>query len=266
MNTKPKVLLVHPASKSRGFAFPIGLLYVAQSLIKTDIDVSFVHLGIDSVKNIKLENYLFVGISMLTSKMILDGLHVAKLVKNYNKNIPIVLGGVHPSLLPEESLQNELVDIVVIGEGEKTVQELAVCLQNKGDLSKINGIAFKDNTGKIVVNPPRDFIDMNELDFDLPYHLLGNNISLSYELPLHTSRGCPYKCSFCYSPAFHKRKYRCKSAERVVEEIEYLYKKYNIKRFDAGYEDEFFLDVNRTYKIFSTILKKGLKIRWSSFC
>src|SRR3989339_1504264 len=196
MNTKPKVLLVHPASKSRGFAFPIGLLYVAQSLIKTDIDVSFVHLGIDSVKNIKLENYLFVGISMLTSKMILDGLHVAKLVKNYNKNIPIVLGGVHPSLLPEESLQNELVDIVVIGEGERTIQDLAMCMLNQGDLSNVRGIAYKKE-GKVIINQPQDLIDLNTLDMDLPYELLGKVFYEPTAISVHTSRGCPHRCSFC---------------------------------------------------------------------
>ncbi|MEW6557342.1 MAG: radical SAM protein [Elusimicrobiota bacterium] len=266
MNNNPKVLLVYPGSKLRGFAFPIGLLYVAQALLKKNIDVSFIHLGIDSPNKIKPENYLFVGISMLTGRMILDGLQAAKLIKNYNKKIPIVLGGVHPSLLPKECLQNELVDIVVIGEGDETVQELALSLLNKQDLSKVKGIAYKDTEKNIIVNPPRDFIDMNKLDFDLPYHLLGKNILQSYELPIHTSRGCPYRCSFCYSTAFHKRKYRAKSAEKVVDEIEYLYKKYNITSFDIGYEDEFFTNPDRNYEILKTILKKGLKIRWSSFC
>ena len=73
---------------------------------------------------------------MLTGKMILDGLKIAKLIKKYNANIPIVLGGVHPSLLPEQTLQNELVDIVVVGEGERTIQDLAICLLNQGGFIK----------------------------------------------------------------------------------------------------------------------------------
>jgi len=266
MNNKPKVLLVYPGNKLRGFAFPMGILYIAKSLLNINIDVSIIHLGIDSIKDIKFENYLFVGISMLTGKTISEGLYVAKLIKNYNKKIPVVLGGVHPSLLPEESLKNELVDIVVIGEGDETVKELADGLLNNQDLSKIKGIAYKDNNGKIVINAARDLIDMNKLDFDLPYYLLGKNISLSYELPLHTSRGCPYRCGFCYSTAFHKRKYRFKDAERVVDEIEFLYNKYNIRSFDIAYEDELFIDPVRVYNIFSSVLKKNLKIRWSAFC
>ena len=114
-----------------------------KSLQKINIDVSILHLAWDSIKKIQYENYLFVGISMLTGQMISDGLKVAKLIKKYNFNIPIVLGGVHPSLLPEQTLQNELVDIVVVGEGEKTAQDLALCLLNRGDLSSVRGIAYK---------------------------------------------------------------------------------------------------------------------------
>ena len=62
---------------------------------------------------------------------------------------------------------------------------------------------------------------------DLPYELLGKAFYDPTTIPVHTSRGCPHRCSFCYSPAFNKRRYRAKSAERVVKEVEYLNK--NIK-------------------------------------
>ena len=261
-----KVLLVYPGIKSGGFALPLGLLIVAQSLQKIGIGVSLFHYTTDNIKNLKYDNYLFVGISMLTGKIISNGLYIAKLIKNFNSKIPIVLGGVHPTLLPEESLRNELVDIVVIGEGDETVKELALCLLDNGDLSKVKGLAFKDTNKKIIVNPPREFIDLNTLDFDIPYYLLGKKFLYSYAIPIHTSRGCPYRCSFCYSVNFHKRKYRFKSAERVADEIEFIYKKYNIRIFDFGYEDEFFIDPFRACEIFKKIDAKGLKIAWTSFC
>lgn len=266
MNNKPKVLLAYPGDKSSAATIPIGLLHIAQSLLKINIDVSFLHLVTDDIRKTKFDNYLFVGISMLTGKMILNGLQVAKLIKGYNNEIPIILGGVHPSLLPEESLQNELVDIVVIGEGEETTKELALCLLNNQDLSKVKGIAYKDKNKNIIVNPPREFIDMNKLNFDLPYELLGKCFYNPTSLPVHTSRGCPYRCSFCYSTAFNKRKYRSKSAEHVIDEIEYLYKKYNITNFDFGAEDEFFINYNRVCEIFQSLAAKGLKIHWSTFC
>ena len=130
-------------------------------------------MGADNIKDFKPENYLFVGITMLTGKMIQSGLNLARLIKNFNNKIPIVLGGIHPTLLAEESLRHELVDFVVVGEGEKTVQELATCLSNKEDVSGIKGLGYKDSNNNVVVNEERAFIDMEtELDFDLPYELL----------------------------------------------------------------------------------------------
>jgi radical SAM superfamily enzyme YgiQ (UPF0313 family) len=266
VDNKKKVLLVYPGSKLAGFTYPVGLLYIAQALLKTNIDVSIFHMGVDNIKKLKLDDYLFVGIGMLTGEMISNGLRVAKLVKRYNNKIPIVIGGVHPSLLPEQSLQNEYVDIVVIGEGDRTIQELSLSLMNGQDLSEVKGIAYKDNDRSVVVNPPREFIDMNELEFDLPYELLGKHFPFSSTAPVHTSRGCPYRCSFCYNPAINKRKYRFKSADRVIDEIEYLYNKYNIDSFCFAYEDEFFINPKRVYEIAEFILKKGLKIEWTSFC
>ena len=101
---------------------------------------------------------------------------------------------------------------------------------------------------------------MDEIDFDLPYELLSNDFFKSNEIPLHTSRGCPYRCGFCYNSTFHKRKYRYKSADRVISEMEYLIKKYKVSRFSFGYEDEFFVNIERAYKILKFINNKGLKI------
>ncbi|MFH1368236.1 MAG: radical SAM protein [Elusimicrobiota bacterium] len=267
MFTKPKVLLIYPSELSFwGFTYPLGLLYVAHSLIKQNIDVSILNLSVESIRNLKKDDYLFVGITMLTGKMISTGLRIAKLIKEYDSGIPIVLGGVHPSVLPEQSLQNEYIDIVVIGEGEETVKDLADTLLNKKDLSCVKGIAYKNKEGNTVINPSRDYIDMDTLDIDLPYHLLGTKFLKSSVLPVHTSRGCPYRCSFCYSTYFNKRKYRTKSSERVAEEIEFLYKNYNIRNFNFDYEDEFFIDPARVLSIFESVKRKGLNIRWTSFC
>ena len=191
INNRPKVLLVQPdfGIKPKGYTYPMGLLYIAQALIKMGIDVSLFDIGFDNAKKFKLDNYLFVGISMMTGRVISRGLHIAQLIKAFNNRIPIVLGGVHPTLLPEESLKSDLVDIVVMGEGEKTVQELAKCLLDNKDLSKIKGIGYKDGVKKIIINPPRELIEMDELDFDLPYELLGKDFFKLREIPLHTSRG-----------------------------------------------------------------------------
>jgi len=263
-----KVLLVYPGSKTAGTAYPMGLLYIAQALRKINIDVSIFHMGTDNIKRFKPENYLFVGITMLTGDMIRNSLSFARLIKNFNKEIPIVIGGVHPTLLTEESLQNELIDFVIKGEGEKAVQELAACLSNKTDISGIKNLAYKDSNGNVIVNPEREFIDMEtELDFDLPYELLSFYSKSSMTgVAVHTSRGCPYRCGFCYNVVVHDRKYRYKSSERVLEEIEYLYNKYNIKTISFTSEDEFFIYPDRVYEILQGIIQRGIKVNWFAFC
>lgn len=265
MKPQPKVLLVYPGSKSAGAVYPTGLLYIAMALRKINIEVSIFHMGSDDIGTLSLEKYLFVGISMLTGDLIKNGLSVAKIIKNYNENIPIVIGGVHPSLLPEESLQNELIDFVVIGEGDITIQELATCLLNNSDVSGIKGLGYKNSSNHIVINEQREFLDMNELDFDLPYELL-SFFPKKTSVMVHTSRGCPYRCSFCYNPALNKRKYRFKSSERVIDEIEYLHKKYSIDYFSFACEDEFFIYPQRVYEILKFIIDRDIKIRWTAFC
>ncbi|MDA8560504.1 B12-binding domain-containing radical SAM protein, partial [Nitrospinae bacterium] len=264
-----KVLLVYPGTKTGGSAYPMGILYIAQALRKINIEVSIFHMGTDNIKNFKPENYLFVGISMLTDgPLIRNSLSFARLIKNFNTQIPIVIGGVHPTLLPKQSLQNELIDFVVVGEGEKTVQELALRLSKNEDISSIKGLGYKDSNGNVTVNPEPEFLDMEtELDFDIPYELLSfHSKSQMTGVALHTSRGCPYRCGFCYNVVVHDRKYRYKSAERVLEEIEYLTKKYNIHTLSFTSEDEFFIYPKRVYEIMEGIIQRGIKVQWSSFC
>jgi anaerobic magnesium-protoporphyrin IX monomethyl ester cyclase len=264
-----KVLLVYPGSRTGGSAYPMGILYIAQALRKINIEVSIFHMGTDNIKDFKPENYLFVGISMLTDgPLIRNSLCFARLIKNFNSQIPIVIGGVHPTLLPEQSLQNDLIDFVVVGEGEKPVQELALRLQKNEDISDIKGLGYKDRNGNVTVNPEPEFLDMEtELDFDIPYELLSfYSKSRMTGVAVHTSRGCPYRCGFCYNVVVHDRKYRFKSSERVLDEIEYLYKKYSINTLSFTSEDEFFIYPKRVYEIMEGILQRGIKIEWFSFC
>jgi anaerobic magnesium-protoporphyrin IX monomethyl ester cyclase len=268
MLSREKVLLVYPGSNTFGAAYPMGILYIAQALRKINIDVSIFHMGTDNIKDLKPENYLFVGISMLTGDLVRNGLHFARFIKAFNKQIPIVLGGVHPTLLAEESLQNELIDFVVVGEGEKTAQELAIRLSNNEDISDIKGLGYKDSNNNPVVNPEPEFLDMEtELDFDIPYELLSfYSKSKMTGVAVHTSRGCPYRCGFCYNVVVHDRKYRYKSTERVLDEIEYLYRKYNINTISFSSEDEFFIYPERVYNVLQGILERDIKVKWFSFC
>jgi magnesium-protoporphyrin IX monomethyl ester (oxidative) cyclase len=200
---------------------------------------------------------------------------VASAAKSINQDITNVLIGLHPSARPVDCLMHPNVDFAVIGEPEQTVFELASVLeQGKGeDLKKVRGIAFIKN-GKTIVTPPRPAIqDLDSLPFPAR-HLLPmeayfaavkeNPVRGEIRKPwaaMITSRGCPYDCVFCTIHTVMGKKWRARSPENVVDEIEQLVYTYHIKQIDFS-DENMTLDKKRMEAICDLILKKGLDIEW----
>lgn len=256
---------------------PMSVLSVAAPLVQNGYQVKIIDQRVDKdwkknlLEEIK-EKPLAVGISALTGKQILNGIKVSKLVKE-NSDIPVIWGGVHSSLMPHQTMENKYIDFVVIGEGEETFLELVRALSSKGSSENIKGLGYKKNN-KIFINPPRDFIDLDKLP-EIPYHLINieNYIEKksfatgkpARDIALYTSRGCPHRCGFCYNKEFNKRRWRGKSAERVVEDMKKLIKDYRVTSFNIE-DDEFFVDIKRVGKICELILKEGLNIEIFTNC
>jgi radical SAM superfamily enzyme YgiQ (UPF0313 family) len=172
-----------------------------------------------------------------------------------------VWGGVHPSLLPEQCLNEPFVDIVCIGEGEETIVEIAQALEFHNPLHEIKGIGFKEK-GNIILTQPRP--QLNNLDnYTLDWSLV--NLE-DYFLPPYfgkksisyiTSRGCPHNCGFCYNQTFNYRKWRCHSVEHVINEIKKIRDKYEIEGiiFD---DDNFFVNEERALHILNRLKKMGI--------
>ena len=263
---KPRVLLVYPGRRSGLFPeLPLPLLYLAWALRKEGIEVDVHDMRILDNADITRTDYLFVGISIMTGPMISDALACAARVRQINPRTPIVWGGIHVTLLPEQSLQHSLVDIVVRGEGEHTVQELAHALLQGTDLSSVKGLNFKRD-GMMIATPDREFMSLDEIDIELPYDLFVLDRYAFPAFPVHTSRGCPYRCGFCYNTAFNKRTWRYKSVEHVLDEIEYVVRRFNPRRVSFTWEDEFFINIERIRNICEGIARRGIKIEWESFC
>ena len=176
----------------------------------------------------------------------------AKFAKS--KNIPIIVGGVHISLLPQ-SLSSDM-NVGCIGEGEKTILELFSVFLDKGkflneDLANIEGIVYMRD-GRLIINSPRKRIgNMDEITFPDRDMLEINRHSYMF-----TSRGCPYNCVFCASSRFWD-KVRFFSAEYVIKEIEELIDKYNVKLI-SFFDDLFIADKRRLEEIVSLIKEKGI--------
>jgi len=251
-----KVLLVQPISSTgRGLpAPPFGLMYMTAMVEREGFEVKILDRNIetDTIKEMKKFSPDILGVSCLTGPMILDGLIVTKKAKDlFGNAITTIWGGIHPSLLPEQTLMNRYIDIVVIGEGEHTFLELLTALKEKKKLKDVKGIGYKKN-GRIILNEKRPLIkNLDELP-ELAWNRVKAKKYLRYETPLLTSRGCPHRCAFCYNQKFNERKWRGMSAERVLREIEYLESIHPIKRLKF-YDDNLTADRKRFFAIIEGI-------------
>lgn len=169
-----------------------------------------------------------IGISVLTISA-KRAYTLCKLIKRIDKEALVVLGGIHPTVLPDEALHHEGVDVVVRGEGEETFLDLVKAILKREDYKKIIGISYKYN-GSIIHNPHRSEIEHLDEIPPFPYHLFEKNLKkYSTFGALFISRGCPYDCIFCSSRSVSGRRYRLFSIERVISEITLLVEQYKQK-------------------------------------
>jgi anaerobic magnesium-protoporphyrin IX monomethyl ester cyclase len=207
---------------------------------------------------------LMVGISSMTGRQIGGGLSAARLVREATPDVPIVWGGVHPSLLPEQTAAHELVDIVVVGEGEVTAVELADALRTGTPLSKVAGLCFKENGG-VTRTPDRPFADLASLP-EPAYHLVDIEryrvaplVKGETSLTILTSRGCPYRCGYCYNVQYNRRSWRALPAAEVVRRMRVLKERFGVSSV-LLLDDNFFCNLNRVREICRLLIEQRLDL------
>jgi radical SAM superfamily enzyme YgiQ (UPF0313 family) len=266
---KNEVLLVFPGKyKAPDPQVPLSLLHIAAILKQDDFNVRILDMRLEDFRSFCIDKPLFVGISCMSGMQIKYALDFAKKVRSENPECPIVWGGVHPTLLPEQTISHKLVDIVVRGEGELIVKELANNLSNNKPIDAIKGLTYKAN-GVVRNNPDGEVIDLDSIPINLPYGLLKTDkypSLTSGRIHIQTSRGCPHRCGFCYNTVFNKRQWRGKSAKRVVDEIEYVMHHFpNVKVIDP-IDDNVFVDKQRVADICHGLLVRKLNVQWRANC
>jgi anaerobic magnesium-protoporphyrin IX monomethyl ester cyclase len=265
-----KVLLINPSfniSKSNyETSISVGLLSLASYLDNNGIEAKI----IDAVRQ---ENYLeeiekelsgtdLVGLSVMTMQ-VSSALEISSMVRKFNSKTPIVWGGVHPTLFPEETVKHHLVDAAVFNEGEQTLLELVQAFESNGDLKNIPGIAFSKDR-EVFVNPKRDFLKMDDLPLPnwslLPEEILEKMILI----PTHTSRGCPHKCAFCINSVTNNY-WRGYPAEKILEGLEVIKQEPYFQNKPMRFWDEnFFTNVERARAIIQGMIERGLNIPWET--
>lgn len=212
----------------------------------------------------ELDGALCFGISLLTGPMIREAARISKLVKSLRPDLPVIFGGWHPSLLPGETLEPDFVDIVVRGQGERTLAEIAQRLREGKDLSGVSGCSAKSPTG-VVANPDRQTENVNNLptpafqlgDFDA-YERRSRVRKAAYA----SSVGCPYACNYCTDMVFYQRRFNAYRAERVVSEVTELVSRFRLSEV-AFLDSNFPVDVKRAISIARGFVDSGVKFRWT---
>ncbi|MEW6108380.1 MAG: radical SAM protein [Nitrospirota bacterium] len=272
-----KIILVTPpyhsgVVESAGVWLNVGFVYIAGSLRAAGYDpiyydaMSFWHGYEEIGKRISEEKPDVVATTAFTAEIV-DALKVLKLAKDINPEIITVIGNVHPTFCYEEILKedSQYVDYIVRGEGEETMVDLMDALSAGGDPSSVKSIVYKDGE-TTVVTPYRGYIkDLDALPMawdliDWPIYIYRTMEDSTLAI-VSSSRGCSQQCSFCSQQLFWKRKWRGRSAENFVGELEYLRDTYGVSVVMVSDETPT-LDRNRWERILDLLIARrvGTKI------
>jgi anaerobic magnesium-protoporphyrin IX monomethyl ester cyclase len=271
-----KVLLIsNPPSHLQKPDFPpVGIACLGAISHLAGHDTLLIDSGFFQISDIVNQAYRFgpdvIGITCWT----IDRGRVWELCHELKKKIPsvfLVLGGPHASIYPEHVFLKTCAEAVVVGEGEQTFQELLTALKKNHDLKGIPGLALRGPDNAVLNFPTRGFIQ-NLDDLPLPFYQGFSQFSFSRysgfaALPSPTaaiisSRGCIFDCTYCGSTQFWGRKWRYRSANNILKEIEWLKDVYKVRSL-YFFDDNFLVNRQRISTLCEEIIRQNWNISWS---
>jgi radical SAM superfamily enzyme YgiQ (UPF0313 family) len=264
-----KVVLFFPSYTSNEACPPLALIAVAGPLVSAGYEVVIIDSALEPDYHervlAEVEGALCLGISLVTGPMIKGTIAVSAAVKEKFPRLPIILGGWHPSILPQQTLECEYVDAVVLKQGELALLEIVNRLASGSSLTGTPGTLTKES-GAITWNPPRPHTPVAQLPSRMPgYELIDyeryyRNTSLRW-LMYTTSHGCPYNCSYCSNAAVYGRNLDVLPVEQVIDEVTYLVRKYRIQLVGI-IDDIFFAFRPRSIAMAEGFIRSGLQFEW----
>jgi radical SAM superfamily enzyme YgiQ (UPF0313 family) len=264
-----KVVLFFPSYYSDEAAPPLALLHLAAPLVERGYDVRIVDSAVSPDPEAEVlahcEGAVCFGVSMVTGPMITQGVQVARRVRERHPRLPIVAGGWHASILPEQTLRSPFIDAVVKGQGEVTFLEMVErYAQGERDLSGINGSLFKRGS-QIVWNGDRGYTDINALP-RRPFHLVdfeayARKCNGTRWILYCTSHGCPWDCSYCSNASVYGRNWKPLLPETAVTEMAELTRRYRLKVIDI-IDDNYLVRRDRALDIAERLIREELGIAY----
>jgi radical SAM superfamily enzyme YgiQ (UPF0313 family) len=254
---------------------PLGLSFVAASLEKAGFKVEVLDNYLLKKSSAELKeivkklNPSIVGITCSSASYPVC-IESAKVIKQVLPLCKVVVGGWHPTYVPESMLEHPEIDYVVIGEGEQAMVELATCItHNLGEkkINSISGLAYRKKQ-KFIKNNQKFISNLDEIPFLarhlLPIELYEREIPFLNAKPVDTMnivRGCPFNCAFCETRRLWGPGCRSFSPSRVIDEIEYMANKFGTRGiYFLG--DNFTINKKRTIELCEQIKKSKIDIQW----
>jgi len=263
-----KVVFFFPSFASSEATAPLGILAVATPLLNAGYSVKLIDSTItpNFKKHVleEVQDALCLGISLVTGPMIRETAEIAKAVKAWNPDFPVILGGWHPSLLPKQTLEASYIDIVVRGQGEESLLDVVQHLENRSPMDLIPGIGFKRDKKLIFTTerPLKPLVDAppkayHIADFDAYERVCGRRWAM-----YTSSLACPYNCSYCTNAGVYGRKWNALPAGQVVEETLDLTRRYGLELLWVV-DDNFLVDLDRARLIAEGLVRENADFRWS---
>jgi radical SAM superfamily enzyme YgiQ (UPF0313 family) len=268
LSRSKKIVFFFPSFASSEATAPLGILAVATPLLRAGYRVCLIDSTITpNYKSRVLEearDALCLGISLVTGPMIRETVDIARAIKAWRPDFPIILGGWHPSLLPKQTLEAPYIDYVVRGQGEESLLELVAHIENGSAPDLVAGIGFKRG-GKLVFPPERPLkpiVDMppkayHLADFDAYERECGRRWAM-----YTSSFACPYNCAYCTNAGVYGRKWNALPAEQFVEETVDLTRRYRLEMLWIV-DDNFLVDLDRARAISEGLVRAGAEFQWS---
>ncbi len=235
----------------------LGVFILGSLMKKRGWEVEIFIEDMEKIDWEQIENADIVGISSITSTAP-RAYKIAEKVREMG--VTVIMGGSHPTFLSEEAM--EYADFVIRGEGERPLEAFIDAWEKNRDFSRVSSLTYKEN-GKIIHNPMTNFmLNLDQIPFpDVSLLNARNRVSNTKIIPIQTSRGCPFQCSFCSVTPMFGRKYRFRSIENIIQELrQYKDEKYSI----FFYDDNFTANPRHTKELLNAMIREDLKFKWSA--
>ncbi|MBI5347391.1 MAG: B12-binding domain-containing radical SAM protein [Candidatus Aenigmarchaeota archaeon] len=259
---------LHPATQP---FMPLSILYLGSWLKKKGHKVRLIDSQTQDAESL-LKKHVhssdLVGFSVMTAH-VPHAIKLSDMTKDIDSDVPVLWGGIHPSILPEQTVADKSVDYCIVGEGEQAIEKLATALEKGKQINKIGGLVYKKK-GKAMKNPAAKYLEMDSLSppdwslVDVQKYIYKQRIRDEYRktLQLHSGRGCNYRCAFCINTIIANR-WRPLGAEKIIREAEMLKDRFGIENIDFS-DENLFADKKRVMK-FSEALGR-LDLKWIASC